>query len=284
MKKSTCFALAFLGSTFFISGQSFADDIIMANNSENTIKQIDCYNGDSNESNSLVLENLKPHSSMTISPEKTPEFMCQRLVYTLDNGEVLQFYVEHEVGSLERIDFDINEMNIYSEEKILPLITCINEDYIEQNPAGLPFFIIIQFLAGGHSTEKWQTWTTPGKEFDTYKEYFMDLGNQSWSLTENGIEMKGNIPVAMTMDTPIAIPLISPLFAEFEQSEFIMQHAMMNGEKVDMIDGEKINMYQALDLLLESQNPDNKMILTDNKLNMTLSIANDLMIMHLEKI
>ncbi len=272
-------------ATCLFSSTAYADMITMYNNTDMEIVRLECYQDGSIEPQSLVLENLAPFSSVEFSPENTPEFFCQRLVYTLDsNGEeqVIQFYAEHTVPSLETIQLDFNPVNAYSTEHLMPQLTSTNGYYVEQKAPGITFNLATQFLVGEESEARWQTYTTPGEHINDNSDYFLTAGGQSWSLTGQKVEFRGDKPYAFGVYTVYTPSLATPLFAELDNYGFKLETLMFDGIETPF-NGDGINAMNNALLLTLAFNGDNRTMYftNENGLSLILNFSQGLVHMSL---
>ncbi len=216
--------------TLLCNASALAATVEVKNNTDKNVTRVECYSEYSTAPDSLVMENLAAKSTAQVSDQRFPENLCNRVVFHLKDGEVWQFYVEHEAGSLDSMSLELNPLH-RNAEKTIPQLTCLGSGEIYQETAGTPFNVVWQFLAGGTPVKGWQEWTTPGVDFMTYKDNFLALGNLSWNLTGKGVEIENGVPVALHVVSPVAPSSIMGVIEELSQADFALQKYNFSGKE-----------------------------------------------------
>ncbi len=250
---------------------ALAHDIKISNNTDIPIKKLECFSEYSTTPDSVILQNLPAQSSTSVHNSHMPDQMCSRLVFTLADGKVMQFYAEHEVGSLDSFSFELSPISKYHTEKTDPSILCYAGDTLYQHIPGLSLDLARQFFQAGTSTADWEAWTTPYAKLGDFKNNFLETDSLSWNL----IDMKKNddVPVSMSFSAPLVTNTIMPTFEAIAQAQFTLQKVILDGKEKPLTEDEKKDPATLVVACVESKN--SQMIFQHGAVVLTLSFPGD---------
>ena len=175
-------AMALVAASAQVAG---AAGVVLKNWMGQDIKAVLCVDEDG--AVKQVAGELKMGKSITVSPDKFPEYKCNRLAVRTADGNGLQYYQEPEPGGAEEITFVMDKINPKTGDAYPALlIESDGETYV--SPAGVPFSRLTQAMQFGLDKDYWKSIAAPGLDsFADPGAYAVAFGNVSWTLAGDGI-------------------------------------------------------------------------------------------------
>ncbi len=231
MKKSNVFSIILLTIIVLYSSLAMADNIKVQNNASVNIKSIECFSEYGTEPDSLALTNLAAGSSVDVPFAKFPDQQCSRLVFTMDDGKKLQFYVEHEVGSLESFSIELSPIARHSEHTV-PLYTAKNEDYLEQKVAGLPLFMFAQLFVDS-PVKDFSFWITPKTKLGSDNANVLSFAGISWDVAKDSMKVQDDKLKNIRFEVPFMLTPanIATLVEDINGAEFELKQFSVDGQQ-----------------------------------------------------
>ncbi|MDL2268101.1 hypothetical protein LJC46_09005 [Desulfovibrio sp. OttesenSCG-928-G15] len=188
---SACIA-AVLVMTALGVHSAFAAGIDVKNEMELDIQAVYCV--DDTGTTKQVTGALKAKSSVSVTPDKFPEYKCPRIAVQMADGSAWQFYHDPEPGASTEILFSMDKANPNGESSYPSLlIENSGESYV--CPAGVPLAFLLQAMQFGLDEEKWKEAAAPKTgESENPGAYAISFAGVSWSLVGDGIVFSELVP------------------------------------------------------------------------------------------
>ncbi len=229
MKKTCAFFAVVLAFVVLSGAVAVAKGIKVQNDTNIKLKSLECFGEHSVEPDSLVLKDLAAGSSVNAPIAKFPEHLCSRLVLTMENGRKWQFFTEHEVASLESFSFELSPISRHSKDTV-PMYTAKAGDYLEQQVAGLPLFIMAQFI-GIAPLEKYSEWITPRTKLASDNADVLAFAGYTWNITKDSLVIKNNTVEKVRFEVPFMITPanIATLDKDLDSGNFELYNFIVDG-------------------------------------------------------
>ena len=160
-----------------------AAGVVLKNEMEMDIKAVYCVDNEGKAKE--VVGALAAEISVTVSPDKFPEYECERIAVFVDEDAGWQFYQEPEPGAASEILFAMDTIGPKSEEVPTLLIETNGDTYVSM--AGIPFSLLIQHIQFGLGEAELRKIVTPRIDPQENTAFFVSFADLSWSL--NGEEI-----------------------------------------------------------------------------------------------
>ncbi|MDR2945633.1 MAG: hypothetical protein LBV79_02655 [Candidatus Adiutrix sp.] len=161
-------------------------DSTLQNEMESDLMAVYC--ADEQGATTEVTGELAAGASVTVSPDKLPEYGCSRLAVLIDSEEGWQFYHEPEPAGASEIIFSLDRPN--PQLGVYPSLLIVSGDESYVAPAGIPLSMLAQHMQFGLDEAKWREISTPGLDPAENTEFAISFADQSWSLANEGMEFK----------------------------------------------------------------------------------------------
>ena len=162
-----------------------AAGIALKNQTEEDFEGIYCV--DDQGATKQVAGELAKGASVTVSPDKFPEYECNRIA-VLPGGDGWQFYPEPEPGAASEMIFSMEEYRPETDEYPSLLITSDGENYV--SPAGVPLGMLVQTMEFGMDEAKWKEIAVPGVDPKENAGFIVSFANQPWNMHGEGLIFK----------------------------------------------------------------------------------------------
>ncbi len=169
---------------------SAAADVVLKNETEEDFKAIYCVNDQG--ATKEVTGALAGGASVTVTPNKLPEYECNRIAVLLDGEEGWQFYHEPEPAAASEIIFAMDKPNPQAGEYPSLLISSGGEDYLA--PAGMPLGMLVQVMEFGLDEARWKEIAVPGVDPMENDDFVVSFADQSWDMHGDGMVFKELVP------------------------------------------------------------------------------------------
>lgn len=160
-----------------------APGVVLKNEMEKDIKAVYCANEQGNAVQ--VTGALAEGASVTVTPDKLPEYECARIAVLINDDEGWQFYHEPEPAAAKSIVFAMDPIGPNAAPYPSLLIESGDETYV--SAAGVPLFMVTQLMQFGMDKAKWQEISTPNLDPLKTTDFVVAFADQSWNLHGTGV-------------------------------------------------------------------------------------------------
>ena len=194
-----------------------AAGIVLKNETEEDFEAIHCASDQG--ATTQVAGELAKGASVTLSPDKFPEYGCSRIAVLLGGDEGWQFYPEPEPGAASEITFAMDKPNPEADEYPSLQISSGGESYV--SPAGVPLGTLLKSMQFGLREANWKEIAVPDVDPKKNKDFVVSFANQSWSMHGNGLVFRELVPdmqlaATISLKTHFGNTTVAAIFADLK--------------------------------------------------------------------